>query len=141
MAALEKGCLSRTTGQTQMNERSSRSHAIFTIMLQMRSGRSSKNGSVREHFNRSLDAFASDFSCLSFDAQKYITSKFHLVDLAGSERNKKTLTSGARFKESVTINQGLLALGNVINALTDERRKPQHIPYRQVSPSDDKNWQ
>jgi hypothetical protein len=62
----------------------------------------------------------------------YVTSKFHLVDLAGSERNKKTGTQGARFKESVNINQGLLALGNVINALTDERRKVQHIPYRQV---------
>ena len=42
-----------------------------------------------------------------------VRSKFHLVDLAGSERNKKTGTAGHRFKESVTINQGLLALGNV----------------------------
>lgn len=69
---------------------------------------------------------------LFFWQASYVTSKFHLVDLAGSERNKKTGTKGERFKESVNINQGLLALGNVINALTDERRRAQHIPYRQV---------
>lgn len=46
-----------------------------------------------------------------------ITSKFHLVDLAGSERSKKTQATGDRFKEGVKINQGLLALGNVISAL------------------------
>ena len=45
------------------------------------------------------------------------TSKFHLVDLAGSERSKKTGATGDRFKEGVKINQGLLALGNVISAL------------------------
>lgn len=47
------------------------------------------------------------------------TSKFHLVDLAGSERSKKTKATGNRFKEGVKINQGLLALGNVISALGD----------------------
>lgn len=45
------------------------------------------------------------------------SSKFHLVDLAGSERSKKTNATGDRFKEGVKINQGLLALGNVISAL------------------------
>lgn len=45
------------------------------------------------------------------------SSKFHLVDLAGSERSKKTKATGDRFKEGVKINQGLLALGNVISAL------------------------
>lgn len=44
-------------------------------------------------------------------------AKFHLVDLAGSERSKKTKATGDRFKEGVKINQGLLALGNVISAL------------------------
>eukprot|EP00966_Prymnesium_polylepis_P136584 3155872-Prymnesium_polylepis.1 len=56
---------------------SSRSHSLFTIMLQRRA-------------HASADV---------------VTSKFHLVDLAGSERNKKTGTAGHRFKESVTINQ------------------------------------
>ncbi len=52
---------------------------------------------------------------------RYVSAKFHLVDLAGSERAKRTGAVGARFKESVTINRGLLALGNVISALCEER--------------------
>ena len=45
-------------------------------------------------------------------------AKLHLVDLAGSERAKRTGAVGVRFKESININEGLLALGNVISALT-----------------------
>ncbi|GLD93588.1 hypothetical protein PINS_up002180 [Pythium insidiosum] len=55
------------------------------------------------------------------------TSKFHLVDLAGSERAKRTNAEGARFKEGVNINKGLLCLGNVINALSE---RSSHVPYR-----------
>ena len=58
------------------------------------------------------------------------TSKFHFVDLAGSERLKKTGSDGDRKKEGISINQGLLALGNVISALGDESKKSTHIPYR-----------
>ena len=62
-------------------------------------------------------------------------SQFHLshmqVDLAGSERNKRTGNAGLRFKESVTINAGLLALGNVISALSDPKGKKLHVPYRE----------
>lgn len=47
-----------------------------------------------------------------------LLSKFHLVDLAGSERVAKTGNTGMRFRESVHINSGLLALGNVISALS-----------------------
>lgn len=57
------------------------------------------------------------------------TSKFHLVDLAGSERIKKTKASGERLKEGVKINQGLLALGNVISALGDGTNR-SFISYR-----------
>ncbi|RVE47268.1 hypothetical protein evm_008065 [Chilo suppressalis] len=57
------------------------------------------------------------------------TSKFHLVDLAGSERIKKTKASGERLKEGVKINQGLLALGNVISALGDGTNR-SFIGYR-----------
>jgi hypothetical protein len=53
------------------------------------------------------------------------------VDLAGSERNKRTGNAGLRFKESVTINAGLLALGNVISALSDPKGKKLHVPYRE----------
>ncbi len=63
-----------------------------------------------------------------------------MVDLAGSERLKKTQAQGERMKEGIKINEGLLALGNVISSLSEvgQRRKtdsPQrqnrtHIPYR-----------
>ena len=64
------------------------------------------------------------------------------MDLAGSERNKRTGAVGSRFKESININSGLLALGNVISALSDdqgrkqsgkesETRKHLHVPYRE----------
>ena len=55
-------------------------------------------------------------------------AKFTLVDLAGSERVKKTGATGQRFKEGVSINQGLLALGNVISILAAGKEK--HVPYR-----------
>ena len=45
-------------------------------------------------------------------------AKFHFVDLAGSERAKRTGATGQRLKEGININRGLLALGNVISALT-----------------------
>jgi DNA repair exonuclease SbcCD ATPase subunit len=61
-----------------------------------------------------------------------ITSKFHFVDLAGSERLKRTAAAGERIKEGISINSGLLALGNVISALGDlsKSRVTTHIPYR-----------
>ncbi|KAL9649340.1 hypothetical protein ABK040_014642, partial [Willaertia magna] len=67
-----------------------------------------------------------------------IIAKFHLIDLAGSERTKRTGAVGIRFKEAVQINCGLLALGNVISALGDEKKikqqqsssTPIHVPYR-----------
>ncbi|RLN86889.1 hypothetical protein BBJ28_00002138 [Nothophytophthora sp. Chile5] len=105
------GGASRVTGSTLMNEQSSRSHAIFSLLLEQRDVAS---GSRR-------------------------LSKFHLVDLAGSERAKRTGAVAGRFKESVSINQGLLALGNVISALGDDKRRvgsagsgsnAVHVPYR-----------
>ena len=114
---LENGAVSRTTGGTKMNEQSSRSHAIFTVILEQRH-------LTREAQRKHRGAFSS--------------AKFHLVDLAGSERNKRTGASGHRFKESININSGLLALGNVINAIADDQeRRTQglgprhlHVPYR-----------
>jgi hypothetical protein len=104
---LEHGSVFRTTGSTLMNQQSSRSHAIFTIIVEQRS---LQEGS---------------------SSNDVITAKFHLVDLAGSERAKRTGAVGMRFKESVTINCGLLALGNVISALGDERKRGHHVPYRE----------
>lgn len=59
-----------------------------------------------------------------------ITSKFNMVDLAGSERLKRTAAQGDRMKEGISINSGLLALGNVISTLSDPVKSRGHIPYR-----------
>ncbi|XP_024415864.2 kinesin-like protein KIF27 isoform X1 [Desmodus rotundus] len=112
MSLLEMGNAARHTGSTQMNEHSSRSHAIFTISICQ----------VVKNTEATEDG--------SWCSRQHIVSKFHFVDLAGSERATKTGNTGERFKESIQINSGLLALGNVISALGDPRRKNSHIPYR-----------
>lgn len=112
MSFLEMGNAARHTGTTQMNEHSSRSHAIFTISICQ----------VEKNTETVEDG--------SWCSHRRIVSKFHFVDLAGSERVTKTGNTGERFKESIQINSGLLALGNVISALGDPRRKSSHIPYR-----------
>nr|XP_043635441.1 kinesin-like protein KIN-4A [Erigeron canadensis] len=115
---LEHGSMSRATGSTNMNNQSSRSHAIFTITLeQMRKPNSNIPG----------DGNSNDSMC-----DEYLCAKLHLVDLAGSERAKRTGSGGMRFKEGVHINKGLLALGNVISALGDEKKRKEgaHVPYR-----------
>ncbi|VDD83638.1 unnamed protein product [Mesocestoides corti] len=67
--------------------------------------------------------------CVSDDNSRVelISSKFHFVDLAGSERLGRTGAEGERAKEGIKINFGLLALGNVINALSENQK---HVPYR-----------
>ena len=59
-----------------------------------------------------------------------VKAKLNLVDLAGSERAEKTGASGSTLKEGANINMSLMALGNVINALSEAGSKRQHIPYR-----------
>uniref|UniRef100_A0ABI7YAV9 Kinesin-like protein n=1 Tax=Felis catus TaxID=9685 RepID=A0ABI7YAV9_FELCA len=63
-------------------------------------------------------------------SQNVRIAKMSLIDLAGSERASTTSAKGTRFIEGTNINRSLLALGNVINALADAKRKNQHIPYR-----------
>ncbi|XP_068103733.1 chromosome-associated kinesin KIF4A [Hyperolius riggenbachi] len=103
ISCLEQGNNARTVASTAMNSQSSRSHAIFTITIEQR-----KAGDKNESFH----------------------SKLHLVDLAGSERQKKTKAEGERLKEGISINRGLLCLGNVISALGDESKKGGFVPYR-----------
>ncbi|TKS73916.1 Kinesin-like protein KIF21A [Collichthys lucidus] len=64
------------------------------------------------------------------DEYETLTAKFHFVDLAGSERLKRTGATGDRAKEGISINCGLLALGNVISALGDRGKRASHVPYR-----------
>ena len=119
---LEQGTARRAVGSTEMNTHSSRSHAIFTLIIEQHVLREAEVGGG-EAGSGELAAAAEE---------EYITSKFHFVDLAGSERLKKTKAEGERLKEGININSGLLALGNVISALGDENRMraAQHVPYR-----------
>lgn len=102
--ALANGSQARATAATGMNHRSSRSHAIFTIHVERKGA----------------------------DPADVTRAKMHLVDLAGSERAKRTKAEGQRLKEGIQINKGLLALGNVISALGDDKRRHAggHVPYR-----------
>lgn len=98
----------RSTSATAMNNQSSRSHAIFTVYIHVIS---------------------------VTDGTEFVwNSKLNIVDLAGSERIKKTGASGNTLKEGIAINQGLLALGNVIDALSKRSQNTSasviHIPYR-----------
>ncbi|XP_012214479.1 kinesin-like protein KIF21A isoform X3 [Linepithema humile] len=117
---LRLGALSRTTGSTQMNTQSSRSHAIFTLYIKQQ--RCIKVEDPDADVDTSGVELANEFETL--------TAKFHFVDLAGSERLKRTGATGDRAKEGISINCGLLALGNVISALGDKTKKASHIPYR-----------
>lgn len=99
---MNKGNLNRTIGATNMNEHSSRSHAIFLITIEMES--------------------------LVGDSKGIRVGRLNLVDLAGSERQSKTGSCGDRLKEASKINLSLSALGNVISALVDG--KTTHVPYR-----------
>uniref|UniRef100_A0A7N6A5X9 Kinesin motor domain-containing protein n=1 Tax=Anabas testudineus TaxID=64144 RepID=A0A7N6A5X9_ANATE len=112
LSLLESGNTARHTGATQMNPNSSRSHTIFTLHMDQRRGSSRIYGTTTS------------------TGPQMLSSKFHFVDLAGSERILRTGNSGERLKESIQINSGLLALGNVIGALGDPKRKGSHIPYR-----------
>ena len=97
------GNQNRSVGRTNMNEHSSRSHAIFIITVEC----SEQDASGESHIR---------------------VGKLNLVDLAGSERQAKTGAVGERLKEATKINLSLSALGNVISALVDG--KSIHVPYR-----------
>lgn len=76
-------------------------------------------------------AFQSFTSALVQVRTIQMESKFHLVDLAGSERVKRSGVTGKEFKEATFINTGLLALGNVIVALSHAQEgEKRHVPYR-----------
>jgi len=138
LALLERGCVNRTTAATNVHSKSSRSHAIFTLMLDKTRRRANvdhpaiiddgddNNSSININNNNNNNNHVIEF----------VRSKFHLVDLAGSERAKRTGAVGDRFKESVRINQGLLGLGKVIRALSvmkgnNNNGRSKHVPYRE----------
>ena len=100
---MKEGRVNRATGATKMNPGSSRSHSIFSIIVE--SSTNDENGQAH-----------------------YKVGKLNLVDLAGSERQSKTESTGQRFIEATKINLSLTCLGSVINKLVSG--KSQYIPYR-----------
>ncbi|XP_037396985.1 kinesin-like protein KIF1C isoform X1 [Pygocentrus nattereri] len=107
---MDCGNKARTVAATNMNETSSRSHAVFTIIFTQRR---------RDQLT-------------SLDTEK--VSKVSLVDLAGSERADSSGAKGMRLKEGANINKSLTTLGKVISALAEmqssKKRKSEFIPYR-----------
>lgn len=112
---MKMGDNSRTTASTKMNDTSSRSHAVFTIMLK------------QIHHDMETDETTER------------SSRIRLVDLAGSERAKATEATGQRLREGSNINKSLTTLGRVIAALADPkagrggkagRGKDMVVPYR-----------
>ena len=107
---IKKGQANRTVAATNMNRESSRSHAIFTAYIRMRTIDKENQETLR-------------------------FSKLNVVDLAGSERVKDTNAEGQRLKEACKINQSLTFLGRVINFLAEAQSKSKrhnaYINYRE----------
>ena len=107
LALIQRGALQQHQAATKMNERSSRSHSVFTATLEARERREDTGlTSVR-------------------------SAKLNLIDLAGSERVGKSGATGEQLTEAKSINKSLACLGRVIQALVDRQKNPRvHIPYR-----------
>ncbi|XP_065506174.1 kinesin-like protein KIF1B isoform X2 [Caloenas nicobarica] len=106
---MDAGNKARTVAATNMNETSSRSHAVFTIVF-----------TQKKHDTET-------------DLCTEKVSKISLVDLAGSERADSTGAKGTRLKEGANINKSLTTLGKVISALAEvskKKKKTDFIPYR-----------
>ncbi|XP_029903587.1 centromere-associated protein E isoform X2 [Myripristis murdjan] len=103
LAWIRKGEKNRHYGKTKMNQRSSRSHTIFRMILESRERSDPASG---ENADGAI-----------------IVSHLNLVDLAGSERASQTGAEGARFKEGCNINRSLFTLGQVIKKLSDESQR------------------
>ncbi|XP_049875980.1 kinesin-like protein unc-104 isoform X10 [Pectinophora gossypiella] len=109
---IDEGNKARTVAATNMNETSSRSHAVFTIFF------------TQQRHDKTTDLMSEK------------VSKISLVDLAGSERADSTGAKGTRLKEGANINKSLTTLGKVISALAEiaskskKSKKADFIPYR-----------
>lgn len=106
---LKLGAKVRTTGATNMNLQSSRSHAIFTLHVKQTRANSSLNQKTAD-LNGYYSLPATDATDPIGNEFETLTAKFHFVDLAGSERLKRTGATGHRAKEGICINRGLVTL-------------------------------
>ena len=116
MKLIEQGNTVRKVAATNMNDQSSRSHSVFTIRIEQNTETILDNGMTKVSL---------------------VKAKINLVDLAGSERAEKTGATGKLLQEGANINLSLMALGNVINALSEAgsansggKKVMKHIPYR-----------
>ncbi|XP_030377189.1 kinesin-like protein KIF14 [Scaptodrosophila lebanonensis] len=122
---LAVGNSQRATASTAMNDKSSRSHSIFNIVLNLTDLRPNNNGA---------DVNLDPGSDTILSTRR---SKISLVDLAGSERISYSGSNGERIREGVSINKSLLTLGKVIAALADSRKVASgstpstFVPYRE----------
>ncbi|KAG5450077.1 Kinesin-like protein kif21a, variant 2 [Clonorchis sinensis] len=132
LKCLRDGSLVRSTASTNMNAQSSRSHAIFTLHVRQQRLVKYDEDSNGPRQTETQDSEHDPDSTVVDPIPEYetLTAKFHFVDLAGSERLKRTGATGDRAKEGISINRGLLALGNVISALGDKAKRGCHVPYR-----------
>ena len=105
---MKDGMKNRATASTKMNDVSSRSHAVFIIIVEQ----------MRDITDRSPNDLSKNKNVENIKEIK--VGKLNLVDLAGSERVRVTGATGIRLEESKSINQSLSWLGNVIAALTDK---------------------
>jgi hypothetical protein len=134
---MDRGAAVRATGETKMNEVSSRSHAVFIVIAEQ-----SETVYVDDHgremspeeFQRFMHARGvrsqQEMNRLEDHVkQTFKVGKLNLVDLAGSERVQRSGATGVRLEESKQINKSLSMLGYVIRALT-EAKDTQHVPYR-----------
>ncbi|KAK2579324.1 hypothetical protein KPH14_008276 [Odynerus spinipes] len=105
LSIMKKGDKNRRIGETNMNERSSRSHTIFRITIESRESDADSDGAIQ-------------------------VSQLNLVDLAGSERARQTGATGERFKEGRHINMSLSALGLVIMQLSESQETQKYVNFR-----------
>jgi chromosome segregation ATPase len=120
LSVLNHGSTIRQTNATEINERSSRSHAVFTLTLNQK--RPMNASSPTKRGPGSIDMMTNGDSVTT-------ESKLHFVDLAGSERMKNTGATGDRAREGISINAGLASLGKVISQLSS-RSSGTYVSYR-----------